>query len=148
MPWINHTICKGIFRLKYFHPPYLYNTFQNKKAGIAQLPIRKLGSFIRLGELYCFAVIFGFRRVVFATRVLWRIKYHESQRLSYHCRLRQYHSDEVGISLLLSLPICVIMGLHRRAVACSRRHERSCFRQRRHQGTALQGVWALPDVPL
>ena len=29
----------------------------------------------------------------------------------------------------------------------SRRNEKFCFRQRRHQGTALQGVWALPDVP-
>ena len=45
------------------------------------------------------------------------IKYHESRRLSYHCRLRQYHSDEVGISLLLSLPICAIMWIHRRAGA-------------------------------
>ena len=39
---------------------------------------------------------------------------------------------------LFSLPICVIMGLHRRAGACSRRNERFCFMQRRHQGTALQ----------
>ena len=118
-----------------------------KKDGcFAQLLIRKLRSFIRLRRVILQAVVFGLRRVVFATRVLWRIKYHESQRLSYRCRLRQYRSDEVGISLLFSLQICVIMGLHRRAGACSRRNERFCFRQRRHQGTALQGVWALPDA--
>ena len=28
------------------------------------------------GELYCYAVVFGYRRVIFATRVLWRIEYH------------------------------------------------------------------------
>ena len=70
-----------------------------------------------------FAVIFGYRRVVFATRVWRRIKYHWSCKASIsRSRTRSYHSDEVGISLLLSLPICVIMGLHRRAGACSRRN--------------------------
>ena len=123
----------------------------HKKDGFAQLLIRKLRSFIRLWRVLLLRS--GIRLSpsahlavgeLFATRAVWRIKYHESRRLSYHCRMRQYHSDEVGISLLFSLPICVIMGLHRRAGACSRRHERSCFRQRRHQGAALQGVWALP----
>ena len=84
-----------------------------KRGCLAQLLIRKLGSFIRLWRVillrsYIRLTTSGIRYASF-----WRIKYHESRRLSYHCRLRQYHSDEVGISLLLSLPICVIMGLTR-----------------------------------
>ena len=52
------------------------------------------------GEFYCFAVIFGLRRVVFASRV------YEANIISlrneveqYHCCLRQYHADKVSISL-------------------------------------------------
>jgi hypothetical protein len=30
---------------------------------------------------------------------------------------------QISAEILLSLPICVIMGLHRMAVACSRRNE-------------------------
>ena len=52
------------------------------------------------GEFYCFAVIFGLRRVVFASRV-WEANiislWNEVEQ--YHCRLRQYHADEVSISL-------------------------------------------------
>ena len=34
------------------------------------------------GELYCFAVVFGFRQVVFASRVWGRIEYHWSRKAS------------------------------------------------------------------
>ena len=54
--------------------------------------------------------------------------------------------NQISAEILFSLPICVIMRVRRRAGACSRRNERFCFRQRRHQGTALQGVWALPEA--
>ena len=65
-----------------------------------------------------YAVIFVLWRVVFARslcercELLGRIKYHWSRKASIsRSRTRSYHSDEVGISLLLSLPICVIMEL-------------------------------------
>ena len=52
------------------------------------------------GEFYCFAVIFGLRRVVFASRVLEaNIISLRNEVEQYHCRLRQYHADEVSISL-------------------------------------------------
>ena len=47
--------------------PGTYDFYQSKEVGQFYSPC---------GEFYCFAVIFVLRRVVFATRVLWRIKYH------------------------------------------------------------------------
>ena len=53
-----------------------------------------------------YAVIFGLRRVVFARSLCERCELLEGEyniteavRLQYHCRLRQYHADKVGISL-------------------------------------------------
>ena len=47
---------------------------------------------------------------------------------------------------LFSLPICVIIGIHRRAGACSRRNERLCFGNGGTKAPPYKGVWALPDV--
>ena len=55
------------------------------------------------GEFYCFAVIFGLRRVIFASQV-WvaNIISLRNEVEQYHCRLQQYHADEVSISLKTS----------------------------------------------
>ena len=57
-----------------------------KRHRFAQLLIRKLGSFIRLWRVILQAVIFGLRPSDIRYASFWRIKYHESRRLSYHCR--------------------------------------------------------------
>ena len=45
------------------------------------------------GEFYCYAVIFGLRRVIFATRVFRRIEYHcEAKPCNITVAMRQYHS--------------------------------------------------------
>ncbi len=40
------------------------------------------------GEFYCCAVLFGCRRVIFASRVIWRMEYHFCRRQKYHCERR------------------------------------------------------------
>ena len=65
------------------------------------------------GEWYCFAVIFGLRRVVFATRVLWRIEYNWSLRASIslragrvisRCRRQHITKKPLGNAHLLTTP--------------------------------------------
>ena len=79
-----------------------------KRRTFAQLPIRKLRSFIRLWRVILpMAVIFGFAKW-YSLREFWRrIKYHESRRLSYHCRgatisLRRSRN----ITLAFSVDLC------------------------------------------
>ena len=118
-----------------------------KKSAIAQLLIRKLGSFIRLWRVILLRsdIRLATSGIRYASFIANKISRKPKAFISLS-RKRQYHSDEVGISLLLFLPICVIMRVRRRAGACSRRNEKFGLGQRRHQGTALQGVWALPEA--
>ena len=58
------------------------------------------------------------------------------------------HYKQISAENLFSLPICVIMGLHRRAGACSRRNER--LESKKAAGVTPppynKGVWALPEA--
>ena len=79
---------------------------------LAQLLIRKLGSFIRLWRVILLRsdmrlTTSGIRYASFMANKITR----DPQVFISLSRKRQYHSYEVGISLLYYLPICVIMGL-------------------------------------
>ena len=61
--------------------------------------------------------------------------------------IRNDNYKQISAEILHPLPICVIMGLHRRAGACSRRNE--CLESKKGGGSKpppYKGVWALPDA--
>ena len=101
------------------------NNNEHKRHSIAQLPIRKLGSFIRLWRVILLRSDIRLlpSDIRYASFMANKISQKPQAFISLS-RKRQYHSDAVGISLLFSLPICVIMRVRRRVGACSRRNER------------------------